>query len=236
MVLAVIRATNSLILAIILVIVSKWRVFAVRPRYWISNVVANMVDYIVGIGYAIFLFSISAPDPQKAVIQLIIVIMYVFWLLFIKQQSKQKYIVIQSLSAVFIGINALALVSYDWPVSVFVIGMWVIGYSCSRHIILSYEEKEYQSLSYIVGFVFCELGWIFDHWMVAYTLPTVSMPFFSQIAVVITTLSYLFYKIYDYFFGKDSTKKFDLVLTTVFSLFIIIMLVFVFSGTSYNNI
>ena len=36
------------VFAIILVLLSKWRVVAVRPRYWWLNLKANLVDFTVG--------------------------------------------------------------------------------------------------------------------------------------------------------------------------------------------
>ena len=32
-----------------LVLLSKWRIFAVRSRYWIANIRANMIDLIVSL-------------------------------------------------------------------------------------------------------------------------------------------------------------------------------------------
>ncbi len=42
-------------LAIIVVILSKWRMFAVRPRFWAANVRANSVDLLVGIPIVLFM-------------------------------------------------------------------------------------------------------------------------------------------------------------------------------------
>jgi hypothetical protein len=39
----------------ILVLLSKWRMFAVRPRYWLANVRANMTDLIVGLSIVSFM-------------------------------------------------------------------------------------------------------------------------------------------------------------------------------------
>jgi len=46
--LVIVWAIASPYAAFALVLLSKWRVFAVRPRYWFANLQANMVDVIVG--------------------------------------------------------------------------------------------------------------------------------------------------------------------------------------------
>ena len=60
---AITIATGSWIIGIILVIISKWRVFAVRPRYWLVNILSSLVDLIVGSSFvfiAYLLFSKAA--------------------------------------------------------------------------------------------------------------------------------------------------------------------------------
>ena len=42
-------------LAILLVILSKWRTFAIRPRYWLANIVSSGVDITVGIAFVLFM-------------------------------------------------------------------------------------------------------------------------------------------------------------------------------------
>ena len=39
--------TGSPLIGILLVILSKWRMLAVRPRYWELNIKSNLVDLIV---------------------------------------------------------------------------------------------------------------------------------------------------------------------------------------------
>src|SRR5258706_5831574 len=44
-------------LAILLVLLSKWRMFAVRGRYWIANLIQNGVDIMVAGSLIIFIAS-----------------------------------------------------------------------------------------------------------------------------------------------------------------------------------
>jgi hypothetical protein len=58
--LIVIRYTESIPLAFLLVIMSKWRVLAVRPRYWFANLRSNMIDFIVSISVVLHLYITSS--------------------------------------------------------------------------------------------------------------------------------------------------------------------------------
>ena len=50
--LVIVQTIQSPYPALALVILSKWRVIAVRPRFWWANIQANTVDIIVGISVA----------------------------------------------------------------------------------------------------------------------------------------------------------------------------------------
>src|SRR5438105_3414693 len=43
--------------AIFLIFLSKWRMFAVRPRYWVTNLISNGVDVMVAISLVVFMAS-----------------------------------------------------------------------------------------------------------------------------------------------------------------------------------
>ena len=44
-------------LAIILIILAKWRMLAVKPRYWLANIRSNLVDIFVGLSILSFMAS-----------------------------------------------------------------------------------------------------------------------------------------------------------------------------------
>src|ERR1044071_1426481 len=46
---------NFAIPALIVIVLSKWRMFAVRPRFWAANIRANAVDLMVGLSIVIFM-------------------------------------------------------------------------------------------------------------------------------------------------------------------------------------
>ena len=56
-VLLVVLYTQSIWFAIAVVILSKWRVFAVRPRFWWANLQSNLVDFIVSVSVVVVLLG-----------------------------------------------------------------------------------------------------------------------------------------------------------------------------------
>src|SRR5690349_2077062 len=74
--------TDFVAIAILLILISKWRMFAVQSRYWVANLIANGVDLTVGIALVLFMAS-------TAVVwwQLFWAIMYGVWLVWLKPKS-----------------------------------------------------------------------------------------------------------------------------------------------------
>ena len=95
---------NLVPLAIILVILSKWRIFSVRPRYWLPLIRANAVDLIVGISTIVLMVNTSS-----ALIQLIWAVAYAMWLVLIKPSSSVFGISMQAFVAFLYGLVAVYL-------------------------------------------------------------------------------------------------------------------------------
>ena len=172
--------------ALVLIILSKWRVLAVRPRFWWANVQMNMVDVIVGVGIALLMYQ---PDITL-IIQAFLAVIYVIWLLFIKPLSKPSQMLIQSAVALVIGTMALLLASYDWPSVVVVAGMFVIGYSITRHFLFSHDESQIVILSLVWGLLFAEIGWLAYQWTFSYPLMFMSPLRLPQATIILFLLSF----------------------------------------------
>lgn len=188
---ASVRFLDPPILAVVLILLSKWRILAVRPRYWFMNLKSNLVDILVGLSVVTLLYLGSESLPFQAVVTL----MYAAWLLFLKPRSRRQSIIWQGGIAQFVALTAVASFSYALPSSVFVFIAWVIGYATTRHILSSYEEDSVELLSLLYGFILAELAWFYYHWMVAYHLVgSVAVP---QLAIVVLLLSFVAQRLYD---------------------------------------
>src|SRR5690606_38634247 len=95
---------NLVPVAVALVLLSKWRVLAVRPRHWMAYVRANAVDITVGISTVIFMSNTNAMAWQ-----LVWAAVYAVWLLLVKPGTSLLGISLQASLAQLFGLMALYL-------------------------------------------------------------------------------------------------------------------------------
>lgn len=232
-VLLIVLYTDSIWFAIALVMLSKWRVFAVRPRYWWANLQSNMVDFIVSVSVVMHLYTVaSSALPQSQVLLLMIAMtaLYIGWLLFIKPRSKRTFVALQAGIATVSGVTALYTVAFNWPVSIVVLLMWLIGYTSARHMLSSYDNETHAFfVSLAWGLLFAEMGWIAYHWTIAYPLPVFTALLLPQISIITGLLSFLAYKLYDSYYHHNKFRMSDVILPLLFSVSIIAILLIVFN-------
>jgi hypothetical protein len=224
-VLVIVWAVESPWAAFALVLLSKWRVLAVRPRYWFANVQANLVDVIVSVSVVVLLYAASG----AVITQCILTALYIVWLLFVKPRSKRVFVTAQAGVALFTGIMALAIIGYDWNVAVVVLVMWLIGYSTARHVFTSYDEVHVTFYSLIWGLVIAELGWFTYHWTFAYSLPGVGDIKLVQGALIALLLSFLAERVYASYEKHGDVRSNDILLPALFSVSVILVLVIFFN-------
>ena len=206
--LVVIQTAGILWPALLLVLLSKWRVLAVRPRYWLANIQANLVDFIVSFSTVVFLFGAQ----ESGALQIIITLLYIAWLLALKPRSKRHLVVVQAGVAAFVGMAALSMISFAWPVSIVVAGAWLIGYASARHALSAYDESHILVLSLIWGFVVAEISWIAYHWTVAYDIPGLAGIEIPQIALLVLAISFVAERVYSSYAKHDEFRMADVVL------------------------
>lgn len=224
-ILIVLLTTESVLAAIGIVLLSKWRVFAVRSRYWMANIKANLVDTIVGMSMVIVIAAASGALAA----QIILTLLYIGWLLIIKPRSKRIYVAVQAFAAIFLGITALMTVSYSWPSSVVVIGMWVIGYASARHILGSYDEAHSSFYSLVVALVYAELGWLAYHWTFAYDVALFGALKIPQIAFIMLAMAFLSDRVYASYRKHGHVRSSDVLLPVLLSVSIILILLLFFN-------
>src|SRR5438046_6679628 len=89
-------------LALLVILLSKWRMFVVRPRFWPANIRANAVDIIVGVSLLIFMIH-----AEGQWMQLTWTAAYAFWLLVIKPASGSMMVSVQAMVGLLFGLVAL---------------------------------------------------------------------------------------------------------------------------------
>ena len=213
--------TKSPLIAIILIIASKWRTFAVRPRFWAVNVKSNLVDLIFSLSIAILMYAIAYSNAyvnvtNNSILQICFVILYILWLTFIKPRSDELFMKIQALLSVFFGFTTL----------------FTVGYASLRHILSINSSKDIEILSLFWGLIIAEISWFSSFLVIAYPIQISNIFNFAipQVSIIVSALSFT---AFEFFLPKkdDKEKKFsDILPAVIFSTILILMLLIFFSS------
>ncbi len=160
------------------VVLSKWRMFAVRPRHWPANIRANAIDIIAGLSFVVFM----AQAPTGAW-QLVWFFAYEAWLLIIKPRSKIFWTSVQAALSQFMGLTAVYMLWGRSSLLLLVFVTWIITYLSARHFFSSFDEPLSSMLSHIWGYFAAALTWVLGHWLLYYG-------FLAQPVLLLSVLSY----------------------------------------------
>lgn len=181
-------------LALVIILLSKWRMFAVRPRYWPVNIRANGVDLIVGASIVVFMAHTANP-----LWQLVWAVAYITWLVWLKPISNALGVSIQAMVGQLLGLMALFMQWPSAPLYGLVAGAGVICYIAARHFFDSFEESYSRLLSYTWGYFAAALTWLLGHWLLFYGV-------LAQPTVLLTVIGYGLAVLY-YFDHYDKLSK-----------------------------
>jgi hypothetical protein len=150
-------------LAVAVVLLSKWRMFVVRPRYWLINLISNAVDIIVGVSTVVFM-----SHTQTMAFQLAIAAFYAVWLIFIKPGSSIMSVSLQALVSQAVGMVALYMSWTTAPALGIVIATWLISYLSARHFFTSFEDDYNDFYAFTWAYFSAALVWLLGHWLLFY--------------------------------------------------------------------
>lgn len=213
--------TNFVWPAILLALLSKWRMLAVRPRYWMANLIANGVDIIVAV--ALILFMASTVTEWW---QLFWATLWGIWLVYLKPKYDELSVSIQAMVGQLLGLAVIYLKFGDAPLLVLVGATWTVAYWSARHFLTSFEESYAPLLAHVWGFFAASLAFVLGHWLLFYGS-------IAQIIVILTTVGYGLAAIY-YLEAKGrlkSTTKRQL-LTIMCTILLIILALSDWSGST----
>lgn len=173
-------------IALILILVSKWRIFAVRPRYWLTNIRSNGIDIIVGISLLIFM-----THTGSAYWQLLWVAIYIVWLTIIKPGSTTLSVALQALIGQLLGLTALFIWLSGSPLYQLIIFSWVVCYLAARHFFTVFEEPFTSLYSHTWGYFAASLTWVLGHWLLFYGVLAQPTVLLTAISIGLASLYYL---------------------------------------------
>lgn len=150
-------------LALSAIVLSKWRMFAVRPRFWPANVRANAVDLMVGFSIVLFM-----SHSGGALMQLVWAALYAVWLIVIKPASGLVMMSTQAFIGQLCALMALYLVWTAGPLYGLTLATGLICYLAARHFLDSFDEPYARLLAYFWGYFGAALAWLLSHWLLYY--------------------------------------------------------------------
>lgn len=163
-------------LALAVILLSKWRMFAVRVRFWPANIRANSVDIMVGVSLLLFMANTANPF-----VQFFWALLYIVWLLFIKPASAGIMIPLQALIGMSCALMALFSSWGDAKLIVLVGLTGLICYLAARHFFDSFDEPYARLLSYLWGYFGAAVVWVLGHWLLYYSI--VAQPVLLLVAI-----------------------------------------------------
>lgn len=173
-------------LAAVAVLLSKWRMFAVRPRHWLANIRANSIDIIVGISFVIFM-----AQSQTVGWQLVWVLAYGSWLLFVKPGSSVLMTSIQAMVAQLTGLTAIFLEWGGARLGVLVVVSWIVSYLAARHFFTSFDEEYTSLFAHTWGYFTAAVVWVLGQWLLFYGLIAMPTLLLTVIGYGLAALYYL---------------------------------------------
>ena len=223
--------TGSWTLGIILVLISKWRIFAVRPYYWLLNIKSNLVDLIVGSSFVLLAFCAGTTILP---IHWILAISYTLWLVLLKPRSSDLATETQSLIAVFLGISAVTLLGGAYNAIWLVLAAFVIGYGASRHVLVQSEDHDFTIITFICGLIAAEITWLCHSWLIIYTFGSTGIAI-PQLAIILTIFGFLFGRTYKSILKRDGHFKIaDVATPIIFSIIVIAIMIIWFSKPIFD--
>ncbi|MBR3135029.1 hypothetical protein IKG54_00480 [Candidatus Saccharibacteria bacterium] len=235
---AVTFLTASWIPGIILVLISKWRIFAVRPRFWLLNIKSNLVDLIVGSSFVLIAYC---SGTELLPVHILLAGLYTLWLIILKPLSTDSATKIQALVAVYLGTTAATLMSASADSIFLTLACFVIGYGTSRHVLVQSSEgkEDFTIVTLICGLISAEIAWLCHGWLIVYMFnggwvgnTGIIIP---QLSIIMTLFAFLFGYTYKAIVNRDGKlKASDILMPAIFSLLIIVIVVIWFSRPIFD--
>jgi hypothetical protein len=162
-VLFVLVRLNFVQLALSVIVLSKWRMFAVKPRFWAANIRANAVDLMVGLSIVLFM-----THSGSLLVQATWAVLYGAWLIAIKPGSGVPIVTVQAFIGQFMALSALYLAWSDGPVYGLTVLSGLFCYVAARHFLDAFDEPYARMLAYVWGYFGAALTWLLSHWLLFY--------------------------------------------------------------------
>jgi len=207
-------------LAILLVLLSKWQMFAVRLRYWLPNLVSNGVDILVALSLVLFMANTSSTWWQ-----LLWTAGYIGWLVWLKPRSDVLSVSAQAMIGQLLALSVIYIKFGDASLPVLVLATWGVTYVAARHFLTSFEEAYTGLLAHVWAYFSAALAFILGHWLLFYGSV-------AQIIIILTTIGYGLAAMY----YLDATDRLSRLMERQLVLIMIAILLVVFLLSDWSGV
>lgn len=226
--------SGSPVIGVLLVLLSKWRMFAVRRRYLWLNIKANLVDIIFGL--SIVLLSFYA-GMELMPVHFMLIVLAIVWLLVIKPMSSENATLVQAMMAVFFGISASTIMTANADPILAVLVAFLIGYAASRHVLSQTSSQDYTLTTLICGLVFAEVALLCHSWSIIYEInfPLQTGIRIPQAAIILTIFTFVYnYARQTMIRYQDDFRFRDIIGPVLFGVILVGVIVIWFSDPAFN--
>lgn len=185
--------------ALVLLLLSKWRTIAVRPRYWWMNIVSSLPDVAFGSAMVTLMWlsgrNLSLAGGWSWLPPVILGLVYIGWLLWLKPRDDKTSVFWQAGLAQFFATVAIFDLAASLPLVLVMTLMFAVAYGAAHQVLGQFEEDETTLLSLVYGFIVTVISFAAWHWTVGYAIGNViTIP---QVAIIIATLGFAIAKLYN---------------------------------------
>ncbi len=196
-------------LALVLILLSKWQIFVVKPRFWWANIKYSAVDLIFKLSILSLMIQSQVKIDQLInknalalhILQIVLVGVYIVWNIYLRKRSQTKDMLHQALAAQFLGLTSIAwLAGFSTsavPLPALIALSWVVAYSSAQHAMYAYEEAAIPQLAsfwalFATLLSFLQMIWAQNFLFFSGLIYTPMMP------LIISLFSYLAWRTHDY--------------------------------------
>lgn len=223
--------TGNCLIGIILVVISKWRVFAVNHRYWLLNIRSSLVDFIVGVSFVLLTY---AAGTTVLPVHFLLIILYSIWLIIIKPKSSPTFTIVQAITAIIIGGTATTIFAAITDSSIIVVAGFLLGFAATHHVLVQNDSGDPFFISLVCGLFFAEISWLAHSWLIIYTIGTTGICV-SQLSIILAVLAFVFFKIQANLSAHHGKLRLsEVMLPILFSILVIVVLLISFSQPRFN--
>jgi len=194
---------NLVPVALLLVLLGKWRIFAVQPRHWLANLRTNTPDLIVGLSFLTFMVK-STTDLGLA----LAAVLYAGWLLFIKPSSTSFMVGVQAMISQLLGLTALFWYADNISETLVILASWAIAVLSARHFLSAFEEPLARIMSMVWGLFVAQLTWLLNRWLIVYTIFEDRNIVLPQIVLVVGAIAFMVSSLYSLHHSQNLRKQY----------------------------